>query len=100
MRQVRTRYELNGVRANQRGDSLQGAMYDRIDYGGKGDAFHTYPGFLPPSRGNPGWPKALDNYQRLNYSVVRIHQEPASPYMLDRSEEHTSELQSRQYLVC
>lgn len=88
MRQVGTRYELNGVRVNMRGDSLQGANYDRINYGGgPGDAYHTYPGFLAPSSGNPGWPKAVDNYLRLNYNLVRIHQEPASPYMLDVADE-------------
>ncbi|MCB1134097.1 MAG: beta-galactosidase, partial [Verrucomicrobiae bacterium] len=68
-----TIYTLNGVRVNFRGDSLQGANYDRINNGGLGDAFSTLPGFLPPSPGNPGWPKAVDNYQRLNYNVVRIH---------------------------
>ncbi|MFI9816318.1 RICIN domain-containing protein [Saccharothrix variisporea] len=80
-------FELNGVRVNYRGDNLQGADYDRIDHGGKGDAYDTYPGFLPPSPGNPGWPQAVDNYQRLNFNVVRIHQEPASPYMLDVADE-------------
>ncbi|MEX1654135.1 RICIN domain-containing protein [Streptomyces pseudovenezuelae] len=80
-------YKLNGVRVNFRGDSLQGADYDRIDNGGKGDAYDTLPGFLPPSSGNGGWPKAVDNYQRLNYNVVRVHQEPASPYMLDVADE-------------
>ncbi|MCD9879953.1 RICIN domain-containing protein [Streptomyces guryensis] len=80
-------YYLNGVRVNYRGDSLQGADYDRIDNGGKGDAYDTLPGFLPPSTGNGGWPQAVDNYQRLNYNVVRIHQEPASPYMLDVADE-------------
>ncbi|MFI6929575.1 RICIN domain-containing protein [Streptomyces sp. NPDC050287] len=80
-------YYLNGVRVNFRGDSLQGADYDRIDNGGKGDAYDTLPGFLAPSTGNGGWPKAVDNYQRLNYNVVRIHQEPASPYMLDVADE-------------
>ena len=79
---------LNGVRVNFRGDNLQGADYDRINYGGgKGDAYDTYPGFLPPSSSNPGWPQAVDNYERLNYNVVRIHQEPASPYMLDTADE-------------
>ena len=87
-RQVGTTYELNGVRVNFRGDSLQGAQYDRIERDGKkGDAFDTFPGFMPPSDGNGGWPKAVDNYQRLNYNVVRIHQEPASPYMLDVADE-------------
>jgi hypothetical protein len=80
-------FELNGVRVNYRGDNLQGADYDRIDNGGKGDAYDTLPGFLPPSPGNPGWPQAVDNYQRLNFNVVRIHQEPASPYMLDVADE-------------
>ncbi|MEU3891867.1 RICIN domain-containing protein [Streptomyces sp. NPDC029041] len=80
-------YYVNGVRMNFRGGSLQGADYDRIDNGGKGDAYDTLPGFLPPSAGNGGWPKAVDNYQRLNYNVVRIHQEPGSPYMLDVADE-------------
>ncbi len=80
-------YRLNGVRLNVRGDNLQGADYDRINNGGKGDAYDTLPGFLPPSTGNGGWPQAVDNYQRLNYNVVRIHQEPASPYMLDTADE-------------
>ncbi|WP_158852931.1 RICIN domain-containing protein [Saccharothrix deserti] len=80
-------YYVNGVRVNFRGDSLQGADYDRIDNGGKGDAYDTLPGFLPPSTGNGGWPKAVDNYQRLNYNVVRFHQEPASPYMIDVADE-------------
>ncbi|MEU4833889.1 RICIN domain-containing protein [Streptosporangium sp. NPDC023615] len=80
-------YYLNGVRVNFRGDSLQGADYDRVNNGGKGDAYDTLPGFLPPSPGNGGWPQAVDNYQRLNYNVVRIHMEPASPYMLDVADE-------------
>jgi hypothetical protein len=80
-------YRLNGVRVNFRGDNLQGADYDRINNGGKGDAYDTLPGFLPPSAGNGGWPQAVDNYQRLNYNVVRVHQEPASPYMLDVADE-------------
>ena len=80
-------YYLNGVRVNFRGDDLQGADYDRINNGGKSDAYDTLPGFLPPSSGNGGWPQAVDNYQRLNYNVVRIHQEPASPYMLDVADE-------------
>lgn len=82
--QGNTCYFLNGIRVNFRGDSLQGANYDRIDNGGKGDAYSTLPGFLP---GPNGWPKAVDNYQRLNYNVVRIHQIPATPYMLDVCDE-------------
>ncbi|BCX49831.1 beta-galactosidase [Haloferula helveola] len=83
-RQENNIYTLNGCRVNFRGDSLQGANYDRIDHDGQGNAFDTYPGFLP---GPEGWPKAVDNFQRLNYNVVRIHQIPASPYMLDVCDE-------------
>jgi hypothetical protein len=87
VRQVGSTYELNGVRFNVRGDSISGANYDRIDHGGVGDAFHTHPGFLPPSKGNGGWPKAIDNYQRLNWNVIRMHQVPGSEYMLDVADE-------------
>ena len=80
-------YYLNGIRVNLRGDNLQGADFDRINNGGAGDAYDTLPGFLAPSGTNGGWPQAVDNYQRLNYNVVRIHQEPASPYMLDVADE-------------
>jgi hypothetical protein len=85
--QVGDHFKLNGVKVNFRGDSLQGANYDNIDYHGRGDAYDTYPGFLQPSEGNGGWPKAVDNYLRLNYSGVRIHQIPATPYMLDVADE-------------
>jgi hypothetical protein len=85
--QVGDHYELNGVKVNFRGDSLQGANYDNIDHHGRGDAYDTYPGFLQPSQGNGGWPQAVDNYLRLNYSGVRIHQIPATPYMLDVADE-------------
>jgi len=80
-------YYLNRVRANLRGDNLQGADYDRINNGGAGDAYDALPGFLPPSSTNGGWPQAVDNLQRLNYNVIRVHQEPASPYMLDVADE-------------
>src|SRR3954452_2344329 len=85
-------YYLNGARVNFRGDNLQGADYDRINNGGKGDAYDTLPGFLPPflppsPAVSAGWPLAVDNYQRLNFNVVRVHQEPASPYMLDVADE-------------
>jgi hypothetical protein len=80
-------YYLNGIRVNYRGDNLQGANYDSIDNGGRGDAYDTLPGFLPPSAQSPGWPQAVRNYQRLNYNVVRIHQELAAPYMLDVADE-------------
>jgi Glycosyl hydrolases family 2, TIM barrel domain/Glycosyl hydrolases family 2, sugar binding domain/Glycosyl hydrolases family 2 len=80
-------YYLNGIRVNYRGDNLQGANYDSIDNGGRGDAYDTLPGFLPPSAQSPGWPQAVRNYQRLNYNVIRIHQELAAPYMLDVADE-------------
>ena len=82
-RQVGPNFELNGVRVNYRGDSLQPADYDSIDNGGRGDATHTLPGFLKPSATNRGWPKAVDNYLKLNFSDVRAHQVPWTPYMLD-----------------
>jgi hypothetical protein len=80
-------YYLNGIRVNHRGDNIQGADYDSIDNGGKGDAYGTLPGFLPPSASNPGWPQAVRNYQKLNYNIVRIHQELGTPYMLDTADE-------------
>jgi hypothetical protein len=89
IRQVGTHYELNGVRVNFRGDNIQGADYDSINATGRGagDAYDLVPGFLPPSASNAGWPRAVENWQRLNYNVARIHQEPASPYMLDVADE-------------
>jgi len=80
-----TCYFLNGVRVNFRGDSLQGADYDSIfQGGGYGDAFGTLSGFLA---GTNGWTVAVDNYQRLNFNFVRLHQEPVTPYMLDVCDE-------------
>ena len=86
-RQVGSNYELNGVRINYRGDSLQPADYDSIDNGGRGDAIDTLPGFLAPTRTNGGWPQAVENYLRLNFSDVRAHQVPWTPYMLDVADE-------------
>ena len=80
-------YYLNGVHVRFHGDNLQGADYDSIDNVGKGDAYDTLPGFLPPSAGNPGWPQAIANYQKLNYNLIRVHQELAAPYMLDTADE-------------
>ena len=39
------------------------------------------------SADNPGWPQAVDNLLRLNFNVMRIHQIPATPYMLDVCDE-------------
>ena len=69
-------YYLNGIQCNLRGDNQQEA-----DFGT--DAYGIRPGFGPPSAGNAGWPKAVDNLLRLNFNVMRIHQIPATPYMLD-----------------
>jgi hypothetical protein len=86
--QVGAHYELNGVRVNFRGDSLQGANYDTIKAAKDvSDAYDLVPGFLPPSTNSPGWPRAVENWERLNDNVARIHQEPASPYMLDVTDE-------------
>lgn len=86
-RQAGPYYTLNGVRVNFRGDNLQVANYDRVDHGGKGDAIDTLPGFLPPTETNPGWPKAVDNFLRLNYTVQREHMGPWTPYMIDVCDE-------------
>lgn len=68
-------YYLNGIHCNLRGDNLQEANFGT-------DAYGVKPGFGPPSKSNPGWPKTVDNLQRLNYTVMRIHQIPATEYML------------------
>lgn len=73
-------YELNGIRCNLRGDNQQEA-----DFGA--DAYGIRPGFGPPSPGNAGWPQAVDNILHLNFNVMRIHQIPATPYMLDVCDE-------------
>jgi hypothetical protein len=89
-RQVTAHYELNGVPIKFRGDNIQGADYDSIKNTGakdSSDAYDLFPGFLPPSGSNPGWPQAVDNWQRLNYNVARLHQEPVTPYMLDVMDE-------------
>ena len=83
-----SKYNLNGKDINLRMDSLQITNYDRVVHdGGRGDAVHTLPGFGPPTADNRGWPGAVDNYLRLNYNSVRIHQQPCSPYMLDVCDE-------------
>ena len=73
-------YELNGVRCNLRGDNQQEA-----DFGT--DAYGIKAGFGKPTGSNPGWPAAVDNLLRLNFNVLRIHQIPATPYMLDVCDE-------------
>ena len=73
-------YTLNGVRINLRGDSLPEGTIGT-------DAFARLPGFLPPTKNNPGWPGAVRNYQQLNFNVVRMHQVPCTPYMMDVCDE-------------
>jgi Glycosyl hydrolases family 2, TIM barrel domain/Ricin-type beta-trefoil lectin domain-like/Glycosyl hydrolases family 2 len=73
-------YELNGVRCNLRGDNQQEANFGT-------DAYGIKPGFGRPTPANPGWPAAVDNLLRLNFNVMRIHQIPATPYMLDVCDE-------------
>ncbi len=73
-------YFLNGVRCNLRGDNQQEANFGT-------DAYGLDPGFGPPRKGCAGWPGAVDNLLRLNFNVLRIHQVPATPYMLDVCDE-------------
>jgi len=73
-------YYLNNIRCNLRGDNQQEADFDT-------DAYGIRPGFGPPSLSNNGWPEAVDNLLRLNFNVLRIHQIPATPYMLDVCDE-------------
>ncbi len=79
-RAVGDHYELNGVRCNLRGDNQQEANFGT-------DAYGIKKGFGPPTSDNPGWPQAVDNLLRLNFNVMRIHQIPATPYMLDVCDE-------------
>ena len=69
-------FYLNGVHCNLRGDNLQEANFGT-------DAYGIRPGFGPPTTENGGWPEAVDNLQRVNFNVMRIHQIPPTPYMLD-----------------
>jgi hypothetical protein len=87
LKQAGPYFELNGTRVNFRGDNLQVANYDRVDFGGRGDAIDTLPGFLPPSHDNSGWPAAVDNFLCLNYNVQREHMGPWTPYMIDTCDE-------------
>jgi hypothetical protein len=75
-----TNYYLNGVRCNLRGDNQQEANFGT-------DAYGVHPGFGKPSKGNAGWPGAVDTLQKMNFNVLRIHQVPATQYMLDVCDE-------------
>ncbi|HMD46903.1 MAG TPA: glycoside hydrolase family 2 TIM barrel-domain containing protein [Acidimicrobiales bacterium] len=76
--EVGDHFDLNGIRVNFRGD-------DTVDRAN--DAFDTVPSYLAPTASNPGFPKMVDNYLRLNYNDIRVHQYAASPYMLDVTDE-------------
>ncbi len=85
MAQRGKQYTLNGVPINLRGDSLPEGTIGT-------DAFARLPGFLPPTGPyaavkSAGWPGAVRNYQRLNYNVIRMHQIPCTPYMMDVCDE-------------
>ena len=73
-------WELNGVRCNLRGGNQQEANYGP-------DAYATLPGFGAPTPTCGGWPMAVRNLQRLNFNILRIHQVPATPLMLDVCDE-------------
>jgi hypothetical protein len=77
---VGNHYELNGVHCNLRGDNQQEANFGT-------DAYGIKKGFGPPMPDNPGWPQTVDNLQRLNFNVLRIHQIPPTSYMLDVCDE-------------
>ena len=79
-RVVGNHYELNGVHVNLRGDNQQEANFGT-------DAYGVKPGFGRPTETNGGWPEAVNNLLRLNFNVMRIHQIPATPYMLDVADE-------------
>ncbi len=74
------RYYLNGVPCNLRGDNQQETNFGT-------DAYGTHPGFGKPTSTCAGWPGAVDNLQRANFNVMRIHQVPPTPYMLDVCDE-------------
>lgn len=79
-RVIGNHYELNGIHTNLRGDNQQEANFGT-------DAYGVKRGFGPPTTGNGGWPEAVDNLLQLNFNVLRIHQIPATPYMLDVADE-------------
>src|SRR3712207_8623982 len=54
----------------------------------------------PGARNGPAFELALDTYARFFGRRIKEHHLPALRVVAGRSEEHTSELQSRQYLVC
>jgi hypothetical protein len=73
-------YHLNGIHCNLRGDNQQEANFGT-------DAYGVFPGFGRPTDSNAGWPQAVDNLLRVNHNVLRIHQVPCTPYMLDVADE-------------
>src|SRR3712207_8759499 len=80
--------------------SQQRAGFQRLDGrdngsgGGDGPSGRVRQGSVPPGGGRPILGGRPPKYTRRHTAIDR--RAPAAP----RSEEHTSELQSRQYLVC
>src|SRR2546422_8532375 len=64
---------------------------------GRGKVFHS--GLRPPAKSAPG-ELHPDTPRQGGYRVPRIVADLVSARPIDRSEEHTSELQSRLHLVC
>src|SRR5690606_41683802 len=81
-----------GVTALSTGEFL-GARFARVEYSTMNDA-PVAELLAGAASGEPtAWNALVEKYSRLVWYVVR-------GFRLDRSEEHTSELQSRENLVC
>ena len=79
--QVGDHYELNGVRVNFRGDSLQGANFDSIDVHGNAATPTTLlPGFLDAvDAATPAGRRRSTTTSGSTTTSSRIHQVPATP---------------------
>src|SRR3712207_8473247 len=66
---------------------------------GEASGAHGATGVLPPAAGGSP-PSAMDAASATRASVAGVRAHRTAPSIVGRSEEHTSELQSRQYLVC
>src|SRR3712207_8666836 len=68
-------------------------------------AFHPYPQLIPYLFNGSGFGPPVgvtppSSWPWVDHLVSGLHRPTESPCSDSRSEEHTSELQSRQYLVC
>src|SRR3712207_2608332 len=69
---------------------------------------HSLEAFRPLLDGTTNWPAVMEAFDQIRYEGYLtfeyfhpyLHYPEALVYQTSRSEEHTSELQSRQYLVC